>query len=225
MKIRFFIIFTVLLYLTGCGPKISEETPSGCIPNDIIVKPGNKMMEIAWKNDCPSLISGYNIYISKTPDGKEPFNATIFPGDTNPDDDIEHYIASGLESGVKYYVTVRTVFPNLTMSPPSEKLVTACGSRREIELFIRHKSEPDGFSFENDKYVKAGGLTNDIYFFSKDNLDYLSSPHRLDAFLRNSKFEILPYNGELNDIKSDVMLSKTEPSKDRVAVKVGEWVW
>ena len=119
------------------------------------------------------------------PSSVKPFNPTPFPGDTNPDDGVEHFTAEGLQNGVTYYVTIRTVYPDGTLSPPSREVGVVCNPRGEVEISIRYESEHDGYSFAGDRYVRADTDENDLYFFSKDGIDYIASPDRLDGFLKN----------------------------------------
>ncbi len=185
-------------------------------------------MTIAWKVECPQLISGYNIYISDQPltiDDSQPFNDAVYPGDTNPDDGVVQYDAQGLDNGVRYYVSARVVFPDQSLSAPSEEVVAVCGPRGEIELATRYSSEQDGYSFAHNQYVRADDLNNDLYFYSKGGTDYLASPLRLDGFLRNSRFVRLLVNGDLETAKSRLASIDSEPRDNRVAVREGDWVW
>ena len=232
---RIITAILIVAVVAGCGPKVSEEIPSECVPKDMRVLPNSGMMTVIWKSDCRRLIGGYNIYISEEPlakayPGQEvpssvaAFNLTPFPGDTNPDDGEEHFVAEGLTDGVKYYVTVRTVFPDRSLSKPSEEIVISCGARGEIELPIRYRSDNDGFSFARNDYVSSTDLANDLCFFSKDGVDYLMSPSRLDGFLKENKLALLKFRGELNAVRAKVAASGTTPAEERVAVKKGDWV-
>ena len=185
-------------------------------------------MTIVWEVECPRLISGYNIYISEQPlseGNSRPFNATVYPGDTDPDDGVVQYDAQGLDNGVRYYVSVRVVFPDQSPSTPSEEVAAVCGPRGEIELTTRYSSEQDGYSFAQNQYVRADDLNNDLYFYSKGGTDYLASPIRLDGFLRNNRFMRLSVNGDLETVKHQLASIDSEPRDDRVAVREGDWVW
>jgi hypothetical protein len=232
---RVTVIVLIIAVMAGCGPKVSKEIPAGCVPKDMRVVPNSGMMTVIWKTDCRRLIGGYNIYISEEPLGEAypgqelppsvaPFNRTPFPGDTTPDDGEEHFVAEGLTDGVKYYVTVRTVFPDRSLSKPSEEIVISCGARGEIELPIRYRSDNDGFSFARNDYVSATDLANDLCFFSKDGVDYLMSPSRLDGFLRQNRLALVKFKGELDIIKAKVAALGSAPAEERVAVRKGDWV-
>ncbi|MEA2031532.1 MAG: hypothetical protein U9N55_08090 [candidate division Zixibacteria bacterium] len=225
---------TVLLWV-DCGPKqIAEEIPSECVPYNVIVKANDGNMIVSFKDTCSALESGYNIYISPKPLADDypgytlpasiaPHNNPIFPGDTNPDDGIEHYEAKRLKNGVPYFVSVRIVFPDRSLSKPSQEQVAVCGPRGKIDLAFRYSSDHDGFSFAQNEYVRANDLANDLYFFSKDGKDYLASPSRLNGFIRDNKFLILHHNGEFDDI-CDIISTEKAPSKRRVTISSGDWI-
>ena len=225
----------IIVVIAGCGPKVSDEVSTGCVPQDLRVVPNSGTMTVIWKSDCQRLIGGYNVYISEEPlrqtypteelpPSVAAFNRTPFPGDTNPDDAEEHFEANGLSDGVKYYVTVRTVFPDRSLSRPSEEIVISCGARGEIELPIRYRSDNDGFSFARNDYVSSTDLANDLCFFSKDGVDYLMSPSRLDGFLKENKLALVKSRGELSAVRAKVAASNAAPAEERVAVKKGDWV-
>jgi len=240
--IRFFTPLIVLIALTllltgvGCGPKkIADETTSGCYPENLLVDVNDGRMDVQWNTRCDRLISGYNIYISEEPltekySGAElpgsitPFNYPVYAGDTDPDDGVEHFIAETLENGKEYYVSVRIVNPDRTMSPPSNEVLAICGPRGEIELPIRFKSDKDGYSFERNEYVRVADMANDLYFFSKDGVDYLASPSRLDGFQKENKLGKLNAKGDLAAVIAKLPKLKSDPSKDKLAVKENDWV-
>ena len=218
------LLLLMVSLLAGCAPKVSEEIPGGCVPYDIQVEPNHEKLTIIWKNDCPRLISGYNIYISSQPNSEKPFNKAVYPGDTNPDDDLIHFDANDLTNGVKYFVSVRTVFPDLSESRPSKQITTACGVRGEIKLSVRYRSDQDGYSFERGQYVRADDLTNDLYFLHKDGKDYLASPNRLDGFLRSSKLSIVAVAGDYGQVRDQLVALTIDPSEDRIMIESGQWI-
>ena len=214
--IRLFRIAALLLLiftLITCGPSGSGgEYSKSVYPYDMQVDVDRNQMTISWKKHGNGAISGYNIYISdkelakdfpgsKLPSTVNPFNASFFPGDTDPSDGIEHFLAEGLENGKKFFVSVRVVFPDRSLSKPSEEILAVCGSRGDISLVIRNQGKNDGYSFYEDKQVGADNESNDIYFFSKDGKDYIDSPSRLDSFLRNIRYSVLPYYGSWEEVK------------------------
>jgi len=226
----------VLAIIAGCGPEeIADESGAGRDPFDLKVEPGNKKMTVSWKPQRSALIAGYNIYVSESPISRnsrgtvppsnvEPFNSTPFPGDTNPDDGVEVFIAEGLDNGVRYYVSVRVVYPDGVFSEPSAEIPVVCGPRGEIELSIRYRSDRDGYSFEEDAYVRADATGNDMYYYSKDGVDYLASPVRLDGFLKSNRLLILSCKGSLSDVSACAVEQGRVPADDRVAITEGDWV-
>ncbi|MEW5993204.1 MAG: hypothetical protein AB1744_02270, partial [Candidatus Zixiibacteriota bacterium] len=117
-------IAVALILVCGCGPRkrVSEKAVL-CRVFDTRVDVNDRRMTVSWKWDCPDLISGYYVYISRKPlvgrypgphlpDEIAPFNRIPFPGDTEPGDDTEYFEADGLENGLKYYVSVRVLIPD-----------------------------------------------------------------------------------------------------------------
>ncbi len=234
--VPYVISVLMLTFLVRCAPdKKLSEMPNGCNPYGLSADVNDRQMTIVWSDNCKRLISGYYIYIneeslaskypgSQLPAFVKPFNRTPFPGDTNPEDEVERFLAKSLENGVRYYVSVRVINPDGTLSKPSNEVVAVCGPRGETELSIRYKSGKDGFSFEKNAYVRADDLDNDLYFHSKDGTDYLASPNRLDGFLKANKLKKLPFKGEFDQVKTKLAVSDGSPDEDRVAVRAGDWV-
>jgi hypothetical protein len=232
------------LALPACGPKPSVTTPSetpatppaevasAVYADSVSVEVNDHQMTVAWVKRGTGAISGYNIYLSSkplalkadNPASVQPHNESPFPGDTEPEDGIEHYVAEGLENGIKYYVTVRVAYPDGSVSKPSNEILAVCGPRGEIELSLRYQGERDGWSFEGNQYVRADNASNDLYFFSREGADYLGSPNRLDGFLNVNKFAVLPYYGTLRTVAQELMHSKITATEDQVQVAEGDWV-
>lgn len=221
--------------IAGCGPKeVPTETHTGCIPDLLMVEPGPTKLTVAWKSTCDDLIAGYNIYVSDQPldnysdavlpSSIKPFNDTPFPGDTNPDDGIEFFEATGLEPGINYYVTVRTVFPDRSESKASSEIAEGCGFTGEIILPVRYASDHDGFSMVDGDYVKSKDLANDLYYFNKDGIDYLNSPTRLDGFLRESRLTVLKVKGDYDQVRKKLLTSFAAPTEDKIEISAGDWV-
>ena len=227
---------SMIILLAGCQPsKVADEVGSSCAPKNLAVKASNEAMTVSWRPDCNQLISGYYIFISEQPlfekfgntflpKSVKPFNDAAFAGDTEPADGIENFEAGGLENGKKYYVSVRTIFPDLTLSKSSNEQVVVCGPRGEIELSIRYKSERDGYSFSRDIFVRADDLDNDIYYHTLSGKDYLGSPEKLDGFLRKNRLTVLPYKGDFETVREKAAGSGVEPDQLRVEVKKDDWV-
>jgi len=228
----FILILLITLNFIKCGPqKITEEIRLKCIPTLIQADVNDGSMIVKFKETCKSLKTGYNIYVSESslskihimPDTVKSHNHPVFPGDTNPEDGVEHYDAKGLENGVVYYVSVRTVFSDRTLSKPSNEILVVCGPRGDIDLSIRYKSENDGFSFTKNGYVRADDIYNDFYFYSKDGLDFIASPNRLDGFLRTSKFRLLSAKSTINEvIKSGI--STSNPYNEKISISKGNLI-
>ncbi len=231
--------------LFGCGPKKPAATPETALPAvshpnvlpiDLQVRADDGAMTVRWKQQGTGVISGFNIFISREPlvrksgtsgvAGATPHNSTVYPGDTNPEDQFIEYIADGLDNGVKYFVSVRVVFPDQTMSEPSNEVVAVCGPRGEFTLTVRFKSDDDGYSLASGRCVRADASDNDLYFFTKDGVDYLASPSRLNGYLRRSSLHLVSERGEFDDICKQLAAGEATLGErtDRLGIKVGNWL-
>jgi hypothetical protein len=225
--------------LVTCGPKpkvvvtppVVDTTPKSTVtPTDLSVDVSSGKLTAAWKKQGTGLIGGYNIYISQTPldghypDSVKPFNTSPYPGDTNPEDSLETFNAEGLTDGVKYFVSVRVLYPDGTSSAPSNEVVAICGFRGEIELAVRFSGENDGFCFGAGKAVRADDPANDLYLFTKDKTDYLASPSRLGGFLRESRMVQLSVMGRFIQLRESIQKLSATPTEEKVAVKPGHWI-
>lgn len=239
-----FAAIALLILFVNCAPqKPGPESPAPVEtpkirfhPYDLSVEVSSRRMTVSWKTEGEGLISGYNIYVStesilgRYPDSMlpahiQPFNSEPYPGDTNPDDSVEHFVAGDMENGVKYYVSVRVIYPDGRLSRPSNEVAAVCGPRGEIELPVRYSSSNDGFSFDSARYVKADSPDNDVYFYTVDGRDYLASPVRLDGFLRATTFKLVSMPSGL---KQDLRRSgqfELPPTADKVEIHAGDWVW
>lgn len=228
---RTIIALTALFVLASCGPKPQpgSETTQETTVSDISAETNDHEMTILWKKHGDALISGYNIYLSDKAPGERtgatrPYNTTPYPGDTEADDDIEHFVATGLDNGVVYYAWVKVLFPDGSESAPTGETVAMCGPKGEIELAIRNKGEHDGFSFEKNEYVDAYSVDNDLYFFSQESVDYIASPARLDGFINHSQFLAIKFIDNYEKLTRVLMTGQLTPIEDRVAVKARYWV-
>lgn len=226
-----------LILLVSCGPKpVQEEaTAVNVYPVDVNAITNDGAMQVSWKKQGDGMIGGYNIYISEEPlvtsypssnlpDKIKAHNYPAYPGDTDPQDGIEHYDATGLENGVKYYVHVRVVNPDQSLSKPSNEVVAVCGPRGSIELGVRNKVENDGYSFDKNAYTQAASTDNDIYFFSQQGEDVLASPSRLNGFINVTKLTVLPFKGSLEEVSEQLQGGTIHPDKERVEVTSGDWI-
>ena len=220
--------------LGGCGPKtvipepMTPEQKAQCEVSNLQVESDNRQLTVSWVSKCTELISGYNIYINPRPfDPEKPFaphNQTPYPGDTDPDDGRIMYVAEGLQNSVRYYISVRVVYADQSLSKATAEIVATCGPRGRIELAIRYSGQPDGYSFSQERIVEADELSNDVYFFSQDGVDYLDAPTRLDGFLRKSRLVRLPVRGSFREVASYLAMNSATPESDRVEVHSGDWI-
>ncbi len=224
----------ILAALNGCAPSkttsVEEVTPptvSDVKPVDLTVIPDDQGMTVEWKRKGDGLISGYNIYITdeqQVGDSARPFNFEPYPGDTNPDDGIETFKAEGLENGKRYFVSVKVIRPDRSLSPSSNQASTICGPRGEIVIESRYSGEHDGYALAENQYVRAFAKSNDLYFYSTNGFDYLASPSRLDGFNRKSLFSKLSVKGSLSEIRTAVSKLKVNPDSERAELKIGDWI-
>ena len=234
-------IFILILTTLSCQPpKDKGLVNRGMIPYNLKATMTNGGFEIAWQADVTGNISGYNIYASdhslekSYPDGIypvdiKPVNHPVFPGDLDPSDGVEYYPAVGLENGKRYYLTVRTVYPDQTLSDPAKEIVVVPGPSGEIKMSERFKGENDGFSFERNKIVRADNSQNDLFFHVQNGSKYLASPTRLDGFLNQTSLIVLPYQGDYYEVKQlvnngDDWSNDDWSNKDRVEISDGDWV-
>jgi hypothetical protein len=231
---KLILIFAVMMLIAGCGPikKDGRIIRDECSPLNLTVSSDNQKLFLRWETDCPEniLTSGYYIYVQNKPldtailtglppSKIQPFNHTAYPGDTDPDNSYETMAIENLDNGVEYFVSVRTAFPDKSLSQSSNQVAVMCRPEGIFELAFRYAAENDGFSFNLGKTVRADAEENDLYFFSKDGLDFIGSPHRLNGFIRKSGFYSL---GKTNDIYHYPSLDLDYQPSDKMPVNVGE---
>jgi len=233
MKILLVITASVLLII-GCGPprQIGRPAITECAPTNLTVQPDDSTLYLKWDINCPEnkVLSGYYVYLEKSPIFEkysevvlpkkiEPYNRTPYPGDTDPEDSFETMTINNLANGVEYYVSVRTVFPDKTITVSSNEVPVMCRPEGEFELAFRYAGKNDGFSFKTGQSVRADGELNDIYFYHKDGFDFIASPKRLNGFIRDSKFYSL---GKTKDIYQYPELELDFEPVEKIPVNVGE---
>ena len=222
------IISSILLgyMFFGCKPPApkTELALGDCPPTDLQVDVNDQSMHVSWVNDCEQTIAGYNIYISKENNSNGPYNNAPFDGDTDPTDGVENFTAEKLENGKRYYVSVAIVNPDQTESKRSQEILAVCGPREEIELSIRYKSDNDGYSLDQNQYVRADSDKNDFYFFSKNGIDYLNSPENLGGFLKETDFAILDYKGDFDELRNKIYMHRRVATDNKVAVSKNDWI-
>ena len=170
------------------------------LPYDVVVDALNERAIVRWAVDRGENrpISGYNIYLSEESlkgifskwDKKrpKPYNHTPFPGDTDGDINKESFEITHLDNGRKYYVSVRTVGPAGGESNASEELSFVPLSKGRFILTSEHTLNDGGFNFEKGISVPVRDPRNDIYLYAKTLVVGISSPSRLAAGLRKTKF-------------------------------------
>ena len=241
MKRILSLLILATLFLQCAPPaekgKVREEEKQitisiPCSPTGLAIKPGNKKLLLKWFTNCAEtvLLSGYNIYLLREPLEKKyfyvnppsdigPFNATPYPGDTDPNDSFETMEIDGLENGVEYFVSVRSVFPDGIVSASSNEVGVICRPEGEFVLAFRYANLNDGFSFARGISARADASANDIYFFDKDGYDFIASPDRLNGFLRKSGIFSL---GKTKDIYQYPQFQIDVEPVEKMPVRTGE---
>lgn len=172
---------------------------------------------IAWNPGCKGtrILQGFNIYLlpepltkmsenGELPKGIEPFNKLIYPGDTEGDPNRETYEIKEIDNSVIYYVHVRTVNSDGSLSKPSNEVELVTVARGEIALALAHSGINDGFSLDRAKYCHTNDLANDFYVFEKDSWFYLCSPARLSPVNRETRIYDLGSSNKLGDLPVDL---------------------
>jgi hypothetical protein len=189
------ILISAILF-SGCGPK-----PAGIkynIPYDVQVTTQNKSAILKWRvdrrTDIP--IGGYNIYLAESAEsGGELYNSAPYPGDTDGDIGNESIELNDLDNGKKYYVSIRTVFSDGSLSEPSPGAAFIPLDKGTIEISTNHTTEKSGYSFAKHKYTAARDFDNDIYIYATDSRIGISSPSRLHVSLRETLIKIADDTG------------------------------
>lgn len=214
--------------LSGCGPEKSADERGRAGVKLIAVAPSSQQLMISWESYRQGLISGYDIFIAessmKNGSTIEPYNTIPFPGDLDQSDAVEYFEASGLDNGKLYHVWVEIVFSDQTKSRPSRSVNVVCNPRGDIELPVRFKSDIDGFSFVTGQYTEAKAADNDVYYFNKENVDYIASAHRLDGFLRANEFAIISSVSSFEKATAKLISGKGLTWGDRIKIKTGDWI-
>jgi len=185
--------------LLSCSPKpMIELKPekieiAPCLPQDLVIdSTAGDFARMEWNPGCPEIrvLRGFNIYLSRVPlvsqyPGRDlspsikPFNEEVYPGDTLGNPDLETFDLRGIENATAYYVHVRAVYTDMTLSPPTNEVELVVYLQGEFALMPSFTGEHDGFNIAKSRYCRADDLDNDVYFFHKDGRDYLCSPSRL----------------------------------------------
>lgn len=196
-------ILSIGALFLSCGPKPKQKavTEERCIPSGLTVdSTASSYAVIAWNPGCPGIriLRGFNIYVSPTPLAADypgsdlpaditPYNREVYPGDTLGNPKRESYAIEDLGNATQYYVHVRDVYIDGTLSPPSNEVPLIVYSQGQFTLSTSFTTDHDGFDFATGKYCRTDALNNDIYFYSKDGTDYLCSPARLGPVNRDTR--------------------------------------
>ena len=229
--IRTIIIPALLtIILSGCAPRLTVDMGrTECAPTNLTVMSNDHRLFLKWDTNCPDdvLLSGYYIYVSEKPiydlyhnkvlPGRiKPFNHDPYPGDTDPESRYETMEIQNLDNGVEFFVSIRSLFPDRTISVSSNEVAVLCRPEGDFELAFRYSDLDDGFSLSAGAAVRADSDENDLYFFHKDGFDFIASPHRLNGFLRKTKFYSL---GKTKDIYQYPKLDLDIPSVEKMPIK------
>jgi len=197
------LIISIIAFVSlfACGPK-----PGGLVdlpvPFELRSNTISKRAALTWSVDRTDNrpTSGYNIYVSEkslaeifdswTDNHPDPYNFTPFPGDTDGDKSKETFELTNLDNGKTYYISVRTVGLGGIESPPSNEISITPLAKGSFLLSTNHMIEAGGFCFENENSVPSRDPRCDIYLYSKNDIFGLSSPNRLGAGFRKSKFSL-----------------------------------
>ncbi len=210
------LIFAVL----SCGPPKEIETAVKypCSPKGLVIDSiSSKYAKIGWNPGCKGtrILRGFNIYLlpapletmsenGALPEGIEPFNKLTYPGDVEGNPNHETYEIKGIENALYYYVHIRTVNSDGTLSQPSNEVELVTVARGEIAMGLSHTGMRDGFSLAQAEYSSTNDLANDFYIFSKDSQFFLCSPARLSPVNRNTRIYELGSAKQIGDLPVDL---------------------
>ena len=169
-------------------------------------------IELTWRtfrNDR-DLIKGYNIYVANFPGlagltDENPelkrflYDNSTYPGDTDGIIDSESISIQPVMMGTRYFVHVRTAFPDGHQGPPSEEREVIARPRGSMTLGPRFSGAKEGFSFASDREVPSLSDSNDVYLFIGRDGPHLGSPARLDASLRRTAFSNMGPSASIED--------------------------
>jgi hypothetical protein len=207
------IIVISALFLFGCAPKppkpiVVPEVKELPVPYDLKAESDSHRAILSWsieRSQAP-VISGYNIYLGNNSKDSSawisnpgsPYNQAPYPGDTDGDINHESIPLENLTNGKIYFVIIKTVGPDGAESNPSNMAVFQPLAQGEFILSTNYLVSDGGFNFESGKSVPGRDPRNDLYLYSTANNIGLSSPYRLGAGFRKSKFSALG-NGSSSD--------------------------
>lgn len=229
--------------MSGCGPtappfETGEAVPTATLkrltPDAQVTAIARDGFTLRWDADRQpgDLIRGYNVYVS-TDAGLSKLAATdvrlkdaryggaSYPGDTDGDTRTESIAIVGLKTGERYYVHVRTAFPNGQMSPPSAELMIVPRPRGVFVLHPRLSGGSEGFSFVQDTVVDWMSSDNDMYMFNAHDSLFLASPSRVSDVLRTTKFYDLGASTSIEDYPT---FDASQPPVERIVIRAGHTI-
>lgn len=121
-------------------------------------------------------------------DPGRPFNQVPYPGDTDGDISHESFPFERLENGRTYFALVRTVGPDGNESKSSNVVTFTPLARGVFVVSVNHEAVDGGFNFETETQVPGRDPRSDIYLYATKEKIGLSSPYRLGAGMRKTKF-------------------------------------
>lgn len=232
----FTLLIAALASLISCGGNQNRPDESRlCIPVDLeIDSVRGHYAKVGWNPGCPGerLFIGFNLYLSpyplaeihpgrKLPDEVKPFNLEVYPGDTEGNSRRETFEFEEIESATRYFVHVRIVYSDKTLSLPSNEIELICYPQGEMELAVSYSGGNDGYSFINDSLCRTDDLENDIYYYNKDGKDYLCSASKLGAVNRNNRLYHAQRDGEEADLQN---LKKYGEPFEKTEVNRGDYL-
>jgi hypothetical protein len=189
-------------------------------------------LELTWRtfrNDH-DIIKGYNVYVATSPGltgltDENPelknslYGGSTYPGDTDGAIDSESISIQSAVMGTRYFVHVRTVFPDGHQGHPSEEREVIARPRGSMTLRPRFSGANDGFAFESDRNVPSLSDSNDVYLFVMRDGPHLGSPARLDGSLRRTFFSNM---GPSASIEEYPAFPNPSERSDKIAVLPGQ---
>jgi hypothetical protein len=188
-------------------------------------------LELTWRTfrNGRDLIKGYNVYVATSPGlaglaDENPelkhslYGGSTYPGDTDGVIDSESISIQPAVMGTRYFVHVRTVFPDGHQSHPSEERAAIARPRGSMTLQPRFSEANDGFAFESDHQVPSLSDSNDVYLFVTRDGPHLGSPARLDASLRRTFFSNMGPSASIEDYP---VFPNPSDRSDKIAVLSG----
>ncbi|MEZ5358818.1 MAG: hypothetical protein R3F48_08280 [Candidatus Zixiibacteriota bacterium] len=205
--LSFLSVLLIFCLLVSCGPKTqapADEMAKRCTPKDLkIEQTGSHLVKIGWNPGCPGtrIMQGFNIYASaeplvkryfgrEMPDNIKPYNDKVYPGALDASQDREYFDFENIQLGQLYYVHVRVVNSDGSLSLPTNEIEVICFPQGTLDLAVSYSGNEAGFSFVTDTYCGTDDVINDLYFFSKDGKDFLCSPSRISEVNRQNKIYV-----------------------------------